>query len=408
MSIAAPSRRALLATLLLGVPLAGALEAQRALLDSDSHGYTLETDGCASAFIDISASGSSLSFTASGAEDALDDGGAVLTLEEPFELYGVAHEALVVSSNGYLAAASSLSAEDGGDFSNDCSLPALPGNPAATAARLMPFHDDLAGDQSAGDVFEEYFASCPRSSETIGQESCTVIQWHDWALEGSAQTFDFEVVLYHQSQQATFLYGDLSGISIDSVSVGIQNSSASIGLAARCNLLGALSSDSALCFVDPRFPLGGPVADLAADLDDKTELLHTGGTVEYLLVIDNDGPSPVTAATVSLGVPAGLVECSWSCSHAESASCTGSSGSGALLDTPSLDPGGDLEYTFECTVSETAPDTLEVQATVSTPAGTGDPNASNDTAVDTDAVVATLFADDFEGGTTSSWSRTEP
>ncbi|MEO1087664.1 MAG: hypothetical protein AAFY88_25800, partial [Acidobacteriota bacterium] len=76
---------------------------------------------CASDFIDISATGTALTFTASGIFDPNDDGGAALTLAAPFSFYGTDVTDVVVSTNGYVAMGTTggLADEDGGDFNED-------------------------------------------------------------------------------------------------------------------------------------------------------------------------------------------------------------------------------------------------------------------------------------------------
>ena len=108
--------------------------------------------------------GPGVSGTASDSDPAEDDGGAAIALAAPFELYGQPATTLVMSSNGYLALAPSLAAEDGGDFSNDAALPAIPDNARGVAARILAYHDDLSGFDTAGSGLYEYFATCPRWS----------------------------------------------------------------------------------------------------------------------------------------------------------------------------------------------------------------------------------------------------
>jgi len=166
------------------------------------HGVSCEDDAeCDFDFVDIEASGTWVALTASGAEPAQDDGGAVIPLGLPFEFYGEALTSLVVSSNGYVAAGGTLESEDGGDFSNDAMLPAIPDNATGVPLRILPYHEELSGFTTAGVAYHQYFAACPRASEALGTEACTVVQWTDWALRGSGNTFDLQAVLYHESFQ---------------------------------------------------------------------------------------------------------------------------------------------------------------------------------------------------------------
>ena len=398
--------------------LAPALLAQRSFPTVDGWGYERldAAGGCAAGLIDLTTTGSALVLQASGAEPALDEGAALLVLQEPFEFYGVVYTSVVVSTNGYLAMAPSLEREDGGDFSNDCELPAIPGNDSATIARVLPFHDDLSGADTAGSIYTQYFATCPRASEAIGNESCTVIQWSDWSHVAPVAAFDFEVVLYHGSFQVVFLYGDLSGVDVGDLSAGLQDGTATDGLVAACNGKGSLGASgpatAAQCFLEPRAPIGGPRADLIASLEDKRDQLESGDAVEYLLVLENEGPSPAPGALVELPVPGGLELCEFDCRVVESgagATECGASGTGALNASVDLGVGAVLEYSYSCqAVATGGPAMVLAQASLSSPQGVVDPQPANNLASDEDALLVVLFRDGFESGATATWSSERP
>ena len=168
----------------------------------DSYGYQHLESGsaqCAYNYVDASG-GSALNLTAASAmAPASDDGGAVLGLAAPFELYGNSTNSMIVSSNGYLAAANDLAVEDGGDFSADCPLPAIADNAAASQSRIYAYHADLDGAPNSGVIQARYFASCPRASDSGSDEACTVVQWQNWALRGQSGPLNMQAVLYHAS-----------------------------------------------------------------------------------------------------------------------------------------------------------------------------------------------------------------
>ena len=410
--------RQALVVLLGSLLLPAALWAQRSFPTTDGWGYERldANSGCATGLIDLSTTGSALVLQPSGAEPALDEGGAVLALQEPFEFYGVAHATVVVSSNGYLAMAPSLDQEDGGDFSNDCELPAIPGNERATIARVVPFHDDLSGADTAGSIYTQYFTTCPRASEALGTESCTVIQWSDWSHVAPVVAFDFEVVLYHQSFEIAFLYGDLSGVDVGDLSAGLQNAAATEGLVAACNGEGSLGLNgpaaAAQCFLEPRAPIGGARADLVVSLEDKREELESGDAVEYLLVLENEGPSPVLGASIDLPVPSGLEQCEFDCRVVEigtGATACSASGTGAVDASVDLGVGAVLEYSYQCqAVATGGPTTVIAQAALGAPAGVTDPDLANNVTSDEDSLRVVLFKDGFESGATATWSFERP
>ena len=115
--------------LAVAVAIAVGLQAsERASGSADLYGYTLADSElgptCGYDYVDLGEDAEVLALRPGHPAAASDDFAAVLPLAEPFEFYQLPNEALVVSSNGYLAAAASLAQEDGADFSNDCRLPA--------------------------------------------------------------------------------------------------------------------------------------------------------------------------------------------------------------------------------------------------------------------------------------------
>ena len=342
---------------------------------------------CAYQLIDITASGTALPLIASGSDPARDDGGAVVALAAPFELYGRSLTSLVVSSNGYLGAASSLAREDGGDFSNDPFLPAIPSNAAAAIGRIAVFHDELSGEASGGVVLGEHFAVCPRPSGAIAGEACSVLQWSNWGLLGSAGSFDVQTVLYHGSF-AIALQLHLGGLSHSGATLGIQSFDA--GSALQYLPAAALTGDVAVCLFEPRFPAGGPVADLSVSKTDKTESLVGASEVTYEIVARNAGPSPVSGATLSDPVSAPLEACSWTCSASPGSSCA-AAGAGSIAEAVDLEVDGWVTFELSCDIAAGATGSVTNVASIAVPAGVLDPVPDNDTAGDVDPVPVELL-----------------
>jgi hypothetical protein len=223
--------------------------------------YDSATSQCTYAYVDASG-GSVLGLTAASAmAPASDDGAAVVGLAAPFELYGNSINALVVSSNGYLAAADNLSIEDGGDFSADCPLPAIADNPAASQSRIYVYHADLDGAPNSGTIQTQYFANCPRPGEAGAAEACTVVQWQSWALRGQGGSLNMQAVLYHETFEIALQYQALDASLGSTATIGLQGSDAISGNAAGCAGSRPLLQVSAICLFDPRFPPQPHVVD---------------------------------------------------------------------------------------------------------------------------------------------------
>jgi len=222
------------------------IEARDSTYAADRFGYT-QAASCTADYLDLSVDGTAVTLTPSGAAAADDDGGAVVNLIEPFLFYRTAYQSIVVSSNGYMALADDLSQESGGDFSNDCLFPSVPDNQPGVLARIMPFHDELQNSGSGG-IRTAYYPLCPRVGSVTS--SCTVIDWFDWQIRGTAGGFDFQVILYHQNHQIVMQYGSNNPVS-DGASIGIQDGLLNSGVILSCNDAGRNLANTAYCLQNP-------------------------------------------------------------------------------------------------------------------------------------------------------------
>ncbi|HZF08262.1 MAG TPA: carboxypeptidase regulatory-like domain-containing protein [Thermoanaerobaculia bacterium] len=132
-----------------------------------------------------------------------------------------------------------------------------------------------------------------------------------------------------------------------------------------------------------------PSADLAITKTDGVVTATPGGSVTYTIVASNAGPSDAPGSTVADTFPASLT-CTWTCAGSGGGTCT-ASGSGDLNDTVNLPSGGSVTYTASCTISGAATGTLDNTATVAAPAGVTDPTPGNNSATDSDTLLAGLF-----------------
>jgi len=277
--------------------------------------FSSASGSCSASFLDIAASGTPLAFqapyAAAGDPPAADDGGAPVALPWPFPFYGTPRSTVVVSPNGYLAFAATLEEEDGRDFSPDDGLPAVPtayfpsGSPHfATAARLLPFHQDL--DASTGAVLVQGFDPCPRPSEALGSERCTVVQWNEVTPAAGGSPLRFQLVLYHQSGQFVFQYASVDPSGGGSATVGFQGDGAHRGYAWSAKQPGSIVPGLAICGFAPEFPPGGPQADLQAYLaaTPPDPMDPTPSPLE--LFVANAGPSTAAGVVGHLTLPSGL------------------------------------------------------------------------------------------------------
>jgi uncharacterized repeat protein (TIGR01451 family) len=364
----------------------------------DPYGYVVyEQDDpeCGFDLVDLGPGGDPVIFTASGAAPADDDGGAVITLGDAFELFGEPMTSFVMSSNGYLAAASSLAAEDGGDFSNDSRLPAIPGNAKGVPARLLAYHDDLSGSMTGGSAYSEHFADCPRPSEALGSEACSVFEWTDWSVPAGGDPFRIQAVVYHASYEIVF-QARPGATPLRGGTIGIQNADATLAVQYR-DTEPELSGDTAVCIFDPRFPSGGPVADLELTKSDKIDQAASGETVVYAVAAINRGPSSVVGARVTDLLPDSLINCSWTCEASPDSGCT-PAGTSDIDDLVDISSNGWVDYLLTCEVGASTASVTNT-ATVVGPAGVRDPDLQNNTASDVDGIANA--APDCAGATAS-------
>ena len=212
------------------------------VVDNDIYGNQI--GACDRQFIDISSSGTSLTFVpVTSNYSANDEGVASVNLTQSFNLYGNTISSLYLSSNGYISIDSS---ESGFDFSNDCPIPALPSNISegvSTRARLMPLHDDLV----VGNLYHKHFNVCPRQSDLGNDLSCDVFMYDNVELwENNISPFAFEAILYPTVNQWVYQY-EGTGFNPLTSTVGQQSDSADDGLSYSCNTENGINNQQAVC-----------------------------------------------------------------------------------------------------------------------------------------------------------------
>jgi len=134
----------------------------------------------------------------------------------------------------------------------------------------------------------------------------------------------------------------------------------------------------------------GASADLAISKTDN-QASHTPGTpIDYVIVVENLGPSVVSDAVVTDTFQAPLQNCSWT-SVASGGATGNTSASGDINDTLDMPVGSSVTYNVTCDVSSTAQGVISNTATVSS-ATAADPNPGNDSSTDGDTVLTELLA----------------
>jgi uncharacterized repeat protein (TIGR01451 family) len=126
--------------------------------------------------------------------------------------------------------------------------------------------------------------------------------------------------------------------------------------------------------------------DLMITKTDGVTTATAGGSVTYTITASNAGPDTANGATVADTFPASLTA-TWTCAGAAGGTCI-PSGSGNINDTVNLPAGGSVTYTVSATVSPAASGTLSNTATVTPPFDVTDPNPANNSATDTDTILA--------------------
>jgi len=125
---------------------------------------------------------------------------------------------------------------------------------------------------------------------------------------------------------------------------------------------------------EPRIDFGvykNPHYNLSITKDDADGNAHylQGGSIQYEIIITNNGPADVNGATVTDNFPATITAASWTCVGTGTASCT-ASGSGDINDTVNIPYGEKITYSVTATVAIDATGDITNTASVEAPDGT--------------------------------------
>src|SRR5262249_25618639 len=140
-----------------------------------------------------------------------------------------------------------------------------------------------------------------------------------------------------------------------------------------------------------------PQADLSITKTDSSTTAVPGNNVVYTITVTNNGPAPVTSATVADVLPAGTTFVS------ATGGATYTSGTNTVsYTTGTLSPTSTTSFLLTLAIKSSATGTLSNSATVTPPNGVTDPNPNNNTSTDTDTLTprADLTITKNDGSTT--------
>ena len=129
-------------------------------------------------------------------------------------------------------------------------------------------------------------------------------------------------------------------------------------------------------------------ADLSITKTDGVTAVAQGGTLTYTIVGSNGGPGAANGATVTDTFPAQIASANWTASYAGGAAGP-ANGSGNINATLTTFPsGGSVTFTVTAMVGGAATGTISNTAMIATPGGVTDPTPGNNSATDTDTIMA--------------------
>ena len=287
----------------------------------DAFGYSAkdqtEPGGPAFSFVDISATGTQLTFVDTGdlTTPDSDDGVAIdVALGFPFSFYGSSFTTVNMSSNGLLHFdSSSLSSS----LQTQCPLP----DADAPNNEVAVLWDDLVlnnpGSPGRGG-YTQQFAACPNTSGGTG--ACTIFMWDNAAHFSNPSpigSFDFEAILYANGNILT-QYGPGNAEAGINSTTGIENPAGSAGLTYACRTAASVPANWAVLFSAPprtvasagrllisEFRLRGPggVADEYVEIYNNSDVPLTVGTAD-----ESSGYALVASSTTAVNVGSPVIE----------------------------------------------------------------------------------------------------
>ncbi len=119
-----------------------------------------------------------------------------------------------------------------------------------------------------------------------------------------------------------------------------------------------------------------PSADIYLELQDDDSSFTAGGVQRYSLTVGSNSPGRVENLPVTVPVPAGVTRVAWRCVAEAGARCEVASGTGPIDTLVHLD-GGTVRFIIEQQIAEQLVGSVTTTVSAAPPAGTVDPNPSN-------------------------------
>lgn len=236
----------------------------------DGFGYIYkdsdEPDGPDFDFVDISASGTSVSLSD-------DDSAGPFAVGFDFPFYGNTQTEFYVGSNGFLSFGSGSS-----DLGNDCPLPSteVPHN------FIAMMWDDL-NPGSGGSIYRQSFGVCP-----YGVGACQIVMFDNVPHYGGGTAGVFEAILF-ENGDTLIQFQDAGAEQGGGSTTGIENDSGTVGLSyGSCQTTGSITDGLAICFQYPGAPSCGGGVTLSKNVTPSTEVDYHG-IVTYTIVLENSG-----------------------------------------------------------------------------------------------------------------------
>jgi uncharacterized repeat protein (TIGR01451 family) len=130
-----------------------------------------------------------------------------------------------------------------------------------------------------------------------------------------------------------------------------------------------------------------PNADLTITIDDNADDYAPGTPRTYRIVVSNNGPDPVSGATVTDTFPSQFLSVVYgSCTHSVPAESCGWTGSGSISVIVNLPAGSSITYDFQVNTNSD-PVNLQNTASVTGPTGYLEANPGDESDTDTDTLL---------------------
>jgi len=141
-------------------------------------------------------------------------------------------------------------------------------------------------------------------------------------------------------------------------------------------------------------------ANLSITKSNGVNSVQSGSTTVYTITVFNNGPNPVTAATVVDAIDDDLVtglflpNAPWTCASSNGGVCSALNGTGDINLPVDLPVGASVQIAVSTSIRADAEPFISNTASIALPVDRGDPDLLDNSATDSDA--SGMFADGLE------------